>query len=147
VPLPLKQFNKPFLIPYDEVGGALEGFFQLTVDLEGPCDGTRDRRQRLYAHSSKLIHMFVQGTSLLASPAQDGWALERSETIITQVEFLKDMIWCYVINNPALAGHQHGATGGYPHLVQSDGQRMCEIRILHATGCFPRSRRGTRKAA
>jgi dGTPase len=103
-----KKRDKPYLIAYDEVGEAMQNFLRFTVDLEGPYNGTRERRQRLYALSSSLINEFVRGTKLRAAPGQDGQALERSEAVQNQVQFLKDMLWCYVINNPALAGHQHG---------------------------------------
>jgi len=103
-----RKTNKSFPIPAEDVADTLDNFLQYTVDIEGPYDGTRGRRQQLYQFSSSLIHKFVRGTSLRQAPDKDGKALERSDEILTQVDFLKEMIWCYVINNPSLAGHQHG---------------------------------------
>ncbi len=58
--------------------------------------------------TSNLIHTFLNGTSLRPHQGAAGKALERTEELLTWVDLLKEMIWCYVIYNPSLAGHQHG---------------------------------------
>src|SRR5262249_41152692 len=47
-------------------------------------------------------------TGLLAPPGDKGNGLSIDPVFRTQVELLKELTWCYVINNPALASHQHG---------------------------------------
>ncbi len=113
-----KAIHKPFPISYEEIVGAIENFFHFLVPIEGPFDGSRSRKQHLYDFTSGLIHRFVSGTRLRHPPGDRGLALEREGTILTQVEILKELIWCYVINNPALAGHQHGRWSAPRKLVQ-----------------------------
>jgi len=103
-----KDTNKPFKIEYEEIAPVLDNFLNLRIDIEGPYDGTRPRRQQLYKCTSSLIHEFLSGTALRAHEGANGMALERSDVMLTQVDLLKEMIWCYVIYNPSLAGHQHG---------------------------------------
>jgi dGTPase len=103
-----KDANRPFPIPYEEIAKTLDNFLDFYIDIEGPYDGSRSRRQRLYNCTSNLIHTFLSGTSLRDPENAGGKALERSEIILTLVDLLKELIWCYVIYNPSLAGHQHG---------------------------------------
>jgi dGTPase len=102
-----KRIEKPFPLPYEDVPSVLDRFLDVYVDIERPYDGTRDCRERLYACTSTLIHTFIHATDLKA-PDGGSRAITRSEMIGTQVELLKEMIWCYVIYNPSLGGHQHG---------------------------------------
>lgn len=113
-----KAKKKPFPMTYEDTANILDNLFDMFVDIEGPYDGTRSRRQKLYELSSKLIHRFVNETKLRKPPGENGLALERSPELLTQVELLKEMIWCYVINNPSLAGHQYGQRQAIRKLFQ-----------------------------
>jgi dGTPase len=84
------------------------GRFFDSLKLREPYQGTRSQQETLYEFTSTTIDMYVQGTQLLPPPGADGEGLAVDPVYRTQVELLKELTWCYVINNPALAGHQHG---------------------------------------
>jgi dGTPase len=82
-------------------------FFE-SVKLREPYEGTRSQREALYEFTSATINVYVQETNLLPPPGANGEGLAIDPVYRTQVELLKELTWCYVINNPALAAHQHG---------------------------------------
>lgn len=79
-----------------------------SINLREPYRGARSQREALYGFISRTISTFVQGTKLVAPPGQGGEGLEIDLGYRVQVELLKELTWCYVIHNPALAAHQHG---------------------------------------
>lgn len=103
-----KKQNRPYPIAYDEAPGALTALFGDFIDVEAPYDGTLDRRQHIYGVSSDLIKHFLGKTSLVSPGTEATSGLDIPIDVRTYVELLKDLIWCYVIENPALAAHQHG---------------------------------------
>jgi dGTPase len=73
-----------------------------------PYSGTRSQRGNLAAFTAKTVSDYVQGTHLLRHPGRDGIGLDIPPDFSIQVALLKELTWCYVIDNPALAGHQFG---------------------------------------
>src|SRR5262249_2279041 len=47
-------------------------------------------------------------TKLQSPPGDDGKGLDIPPDCRVQIDLLKELIWCYVIENPALASLQHG---------------------------------------
>jgi dGTPase len=78
------------------------------IRLEGPYNGNRQRRADLYSMGSKLIAKFVKETKLVAyaTGVTDGLEVPAQTRAIVAV--LKELIWAYVIQSPALAAQQHG---------------------------------------
>lgn len=83
------------------------GFFK-GLKISEPYQGTKRQRQSLYEFTSTRIDHFVRNTKLISPGATDGEGLEIPPELREQVELLKELTWCYVINNPALAAQQHG---------------------------------------
>jgi len=79
-----------------------------SVKLKEPYQGTRSQQEALYEFTSATINTYVQATRLLPPPGNDGEGVDIDPVFKTQIELLKELTWCYVINNPALAAHQHG---------------------------------------
>ena len=73
-----------------------------------PYSGTRSQRGELSALVARMVSNCVQSTRLLDPPGQDGKGLDIPPDALTQVALLKELTWVYVIDNPALAGHQFG---------------------------------------
>jgi dGTPase len=98
--------GKPFTLD-KEFLDTFGGFFD-SVKLKEPYQGTRSQQEDLYEFTSATINIYVQATRLLPPPGDSGKGIHIDPTFRTQVELLKELTWCYVIHNPALAGHQHG---------------------------------------
>jgi dGTPase len=77
--------------------------FDDLIRLEGPYNGTRQRRADLYSMGSSLIAKFVKETKLIADAngVKDGLEVPAKTRAIVAV--LKELIWAYVIQSPALA--------------------------------------------
>jgi dGTPase len=99
--------GKPFAQPREELAEVFEAFCY-TFPTREPYQGTRSQRGHLAEFTSGTVSDYVQGTKLLRAPGQAGKALEIPPDYLTQVALLKELTWCYVIDNPALAGHQFG---------------------------------------
>jgi dGTPase len=70
--------------------------------------GTRSQRGYLAEFTARTVADYVQGTKLVRPPGRNGKGLDIPSEFLTQVALLKELTWCYVIDNPALAGHQFG---------------------------------------
>src|SRR5262249_40365493 len=79
-----------------------------SVNLKEPYQGTRSQQEALYEFTSGTINGYVRDTKLLPPPGNNGEGVDINPVFKIQIELLKELIWCYVINNPALAAHQHG---------------------------------------
>jgi len=79
-----------------------------SVKLREPFGGTRSQHEALYEFTSSAINTFVQGTSLQPPKGHRNDGLKIDPVYRTQIVLLKELTWCYVINNPALAALQHG---------------------------------------
>jgi dGTPase len=101
-----QDIGKPF--KFDLEFSDIFGRFFDSVKLREPYRGTRTQQEALYEFTSETINTYVQGTKLVGPPGNRGKGLEVDPVFRTQVDLLKELTWCYVINNPALAGHQHG---------------------------------------
>jgi dGTPase len=102
-----ESIGKPFKESLTDLKDVLDRFCESLLTKE-PYTGTRSQRGQLCEFTSKTISDYVQGTKLLAPPGKNGKGLEVPDDYLTQVALLKEMTWCYVINNPALAAHQYG---------------------------------------
>jgi dGTPase len=97
--------------PFSEAAQDLKDVFErfcAWLPTQEPYSGTRSQRGYLAEFAAKTVSDYVQGTKLLRPPGQDGKGLEILPEHRTQVALLKELTWCYVIDNPALAGHQFG---------------------------------------
>ena len=88
---------------------AIASEFFNSVNLRDPYDGSRAQRAALYDFTSTTIRDFVLNTKLRKFPGDhEGFGLAIDLDFQRQVEVLKELTWCYVINNPASASVQHG---------------------------------------
>jgi dGTPase len=85
---------------------AFRGLFRLAT-VSQPYTGARRQQAALKEFSQGLIQQYVSGTSL-GEPGSPGGALLRDERILMEVEMLKELLWFYVIKNPALATQEYG---------------------------------------
>ena len=70
--------------------------------------GTREQQELMYQFTSNKIGEYARKTKLLGPPVEDGEALELPKPLAVEIMLLKELTWTYVIENPALAVHQHG---------------------------------------
>jgi dGTPase len=77
-----------------------------SLEISEPYEGTRSQAEALYRFTATTISEYIQKTTLLAPPGDQRLGIDPVYRL--QVDLLKEMTWCYVINNPGLAAHQHG---------------------------------------
>lgn len=90
----------------NELGEALKkllGFWHLPE----PYTGERRQQAALRSFTQSLIDNYITGTRL-RDPQSPGEALTRSDNLLMEVEILKELLWFYVIKNPALATQEYG---------------------------------------
>jgi dGTPase len=122
IPRPVNTTRDDFLkMAFDRRKAIDQPFAENPIDLQRifdqfcdslrtnePYSGSRGQRECLYEFTSKTISDYVQQTKLLPPPGDKGNGLQIPAPIRCQVALLKELTWCYVINNQALAGQQHG---------------------------------------
>jgi dGTPase len=98
--------NKPLEMDgvFDKV---FDGLFE-NLPIAERFEGTREQQERLYEFVSGKIAKYVRETKLLPTPGKGGEALDISTALKLEIFLLKELTWTYVIENPALASHQHG---------------------------------------
>jgi dGTPase len=101
------RIGKPFTQQRLELEEVFLHFMQSLPTRESYA-GTRSQRGNPAEFTSKTVSDYVQGTRLRPSPGNDGKGLSIDQDFLTQVALLKELTWVYVIDNPALAGHQDG---------------------------------------
>jgi dGTPase len=101
------DIGKPFPESHQDLKELFESFCDWLPTRE-PYTGTRSQRGRLAAFAGENVSFYVQSTKLLPPPGRNGKGLESPPEHLIQVALLKELTWCYVIDNPALAGHQYG---------------------------------------
>ncbi len=79
-----------------------------TITIQSPYEGTRDQQTRLANFVSSFIKKFVENTSILPCSGEAMEAINIPMEIRVQVAILKQLVWTYVIENPAMAAHQLG---------------------------------------
>jgi dGTPase len=79
-----------------------------TLTVNAPYEGTRDQQRELANFVSTNVNRFVVNTRVLPPPGNNGEAIGYPDEIRLQVFFLKQLLWTYVIDNPALAAHRLG---------------------------------------
>jgi len=77
------------------------------IRVREPYAGTPEQHQLLYDFVSSNIHRFVNATRLV-EPPESGEAVWFPEDVAIEVFLLKQLLWFYVIDNPALAAHRLG---------------------------------------
>jgi dGTPase len=130
-----EDFYRAGLIPLDRLAGTVlerERFWEsakaraqtagITVDrdfqlifnglfdrirVREPYTGTPDQQQLLYDFVSSNIHRFTSSTRLI-EPPESGEAVWFPDDVAIEVFLLKQLLWLYVIENPALAAHRLG---------------------------------------
>ncbi|HET7023590.1 MAG TPA: dNTP triphosphohydrolase [Gemmatimonadales bacterium] len=70
-------------------------------------EGTRSQRAGLRTFTSSQIGRFIGGVTLKPD-SQTGWTLEIDPALRLEIDFLKRLVWVYVITNRALANVQAG---------------------------------------
>lgn len=86
---------------------AFHGLLEL-LPIDAPYDGTMRQRGNLNRASSLMIDRYVQGTKIDLSPSSIGQHLLIPLNFYLEVKALKQLIWLYVIDSPALATQQYG---------------------------------------
>jgi dGTPase len=99
-----KGIKSPYNL--DELGKVLERLFRL-FPLSEPYTGERKQQAALRSFSQSLIDNYIAGTKL-RDPQASGQALVRDDNLLMEVEILKELLWFYVIKNPALATQEYG---------------------------------------
>jgi len=97
--------------PFEQDPRELEEIFRSFCDwlpTRESYTGTRSQRGALSEFTSQTVSDYVQGTKLVRPPGRNGKGLDIPADFLTQVALLQELTWCYVIDNPALAGHQFG---------------------------------------
>ncbi len=130
-----EDFYRAGLIPLDRLAGTVlerERFWEsakaraqtagMTVDrdfqlifnglfdrirVREPYTGTPEQQQLLYDFVSSNIHRFTSATRLI-EPPKTGEAVWFPDDVAIEVFLLKQLLWLYVIENPALAAHRLG---------------------------------------
>jgi dGTPase len=77
------------------------------IRVREPYTGTPEQQQLLYDFVSSNIHRFTSATRLV-EPPRSGEAVSFPEDVAIEVFLLKQLLWLYVIENPALAAHRLG---------------------------------------
>ncbi len=77
------------------------------IRVREPYSGTPEQQQLLYDFVSSNIHRFASATRLI-EPPESGEAVWYPEDVAIEVFLLKQLLWLYVIENPALAAHRLG---------------------------------------
>jgi dGTPase len=98
------------------------------IRVREPYAGTREQQQFLYDFVSSNIHRFVSATSLKEPPGVDGEAVTIPEQVGLEVFLLKQLLWMYVIENPALAAHRLGQRRAVRTLFQEFNSAAAERR-------------------
>jgi dGTPase len=102
-----EEIGRPFSNSDEELQRVMNGLFD-SMRIKEPYTGTPAQRGHLRRFTSYTIGTFLRGTTLLDGPRADGEGLEVARVYRTQVALLKELTWCYVINNPSLAALQTG---------------------------------------
>ncbi len=102
-----RSIGKPFSEPPAELKEIFDRFCDWLPTKE-QYSGTRSQRGHLAEFASKAVSDYVQSTRLLRPPGRGGETLDIPADYRTQVTLLKELTWCYAIDNPSLAGHQFG---------------------------------------
>ncbi|QDV34104.1 deoxyguanosinetriphosphate triphosphohydrolase family protein [Tautonia plasticadhaerens] len=90
----------------DELSEAFRGLLKL-APIQEPYSGARRQQAALRNFTSGLIDRYVGHTKLIEGDNSSG-NLEIDKNILMEVEMLKELLWYYVIKNPALASQEHG---------------------------------------
>jgi dGTPase len=77
------------------------------IRVREPYTGTPEQQQLLYDFVSSNIHRFTSATRLV-EPPESGEAVSFPAEVAIEVFLLKQLLWLYVIENPALAAHRLG---------------------------------------
>lgn len=77
------------------------------IRVREPYTGTPEQQQLLYDFVSSNIHRFTSATRLI-EPPDSGEAVWYPDDVAIEVFLLKQLLWLYVIENPALAAHRLG---------------------------------------
>jgi dGTPase len=101
-----QSIGKPF--SEDRNFRALFREFCNSITLRAPFTGQRGEREQLYEFTSRTINELVQGTHLLPPDRGPEGLTFANAAFATRIALLKELTWCYVINNPASAALQHG---------------------------------------
>jgi dGTPase len=86
----------------------ISNIFSALIQVGGPYNGTKESRAQIYKVSSELINRFVTGTMVRKLATGITEALDIPQKLRAEVAILKELIWRYVIQSPALAAQQHG---------------------------------------
>lgn len=89
-----------------DLEAAFRGLFRLAT-ISQPYTGERRQQAALKEFSQGIIRSYISGTSL-GTPGRTDGALLRDDRILMEVEMLKELLWFYVIKNPALATQEYG---------------------------------------
>jgi dGTPase len=81
-------------------------------------DGTRAAKGRLHTTVTDLITYFVDDVAYTGSGHAFDGTLNIPDGPVLMCEILKKLVWCYVIDRPALAAQQHGQARIVGELVE-----------------------------
>jgi dGTPase len=91
-----RQFHRVFTGLFDK------------INVREPYLGTTDQRCRLHDFVSTFIHRFITSTSLREPSEGNYQGVVYPQDVKWEIWCLKQLLWVYVIENPAFAAHQLG---------------------------------------
>jgi dGTPase len=83
------------------------GLFE-SLPIRERFEGTQEQQRLLLTFVEDKIRLYAEAVKLLHKPGIKGEALELPPELELEIQLLKELTWTYVIENPALASHQHG---------------------------------------
>jgi dGTPase len=99
-----KDIKSPYKV--EDLARVFRNLFE-TSPIKEPYTGERRQQAALRTFTQGRIEEYVSRTTL-GEPGASGGALVRDDAIKMEVEILKELLWYYVINNPALATQEYG---------------------------------------
>jgi dGTPase len=99
--------ESPHGLPTDELCASAEQVFGHLMAFDVPYSGTRSERINLRATGSSLITRYIEAFTV-ENTAETGAEIAIPPSLRNEVDVLKQLIWCYVIQRPALAILQRG---------------------------------------
>ncbi len=92
---------------WKEQQGVFLRLFQNFPIPSGPYTGGRRQQAALKSFSQAIIDNYVERTGLEDNSSLDD-LLKRDDDVLMEVDILKELLWFYVIKNPALASQEYG---------------------------------------
>ena len=109
--------DKEFTAAFEGTIGMVRSFFP--PDLMEPYAGTKRQRAAIHSVTSNLIGRYFDGVKITPGGKKSVFAVPKETR--QQIDILKELMWHYVILNPALAEQEYGQREVIEHLFECFG--------------------------